>query len=133
MHYQLNRTMPGEYRSLQERSGNAVSDELTAVQALRNTAFMAGIYEEEELVAFGRIVGDEARFWLVCDVMVDRKLEGQGYEVLLLKELEDYIRTVVPRGGQVFAFVDRPYDELCRKFGFRYLDEDYQRAMVRRR
>lgn len=132
MRYQFNETMPADYASLQERSGNRVSDRLTIVQALRNTVFMVGIYEGEELAAYGRIVGDDARFYLICDVMVDRKLEGQGYDLLILKELEDFIRTAAAKNAQVLVFVDRPYDEVCRKFGFKYLDSDYQTAMVRR-
>ena len=135
MRSQFNETMPSDYRSLQERSRNPVSSPITAVQALRNTCFMIGILEgdaeQEELVAFGRVVGDEARYFLVCDVMVDERLEGQGYEVLILKELEDYIRVKATGEAQVLALVDRPYDEICRKLGFRYLDEDFRTAMVR--
>ncbi len=133
MRYQFNETMPAEYISLQERSGCRKSDPLTAVQALRNTSFMVGICEGEELVAFGRIVGDDASYYLVCDIMVDERLQArETYAKLILKELRDYVLTTAPAGGKVLAFVDRPYDELCRQFGFKYLDEDYQAAMVRR-
>lgn len=131
MEYRFNRSMPDDIISLSKRSGTRILSRISAVTALKNSLFTVGIYDGDVLVAFGRVCGDDALCFVVCDVMVDEAYREQHLEVQILKELDTYLRSVVTRESQVYVHVSRPYDEVCQRYGFKYLDGDYEVMMKR--
>ena len=127
-----NETLPRDFRSLQARSGNRVSSKLSAVGAIKNSIFTVGIYLDEELVAFGRVCGDYHLYFLICDIMLDKRLTNERYINLVVKELDDFLRLAATKDSQVIVEVDKPMDELFAKIGFKYFDEDYRLVMRRK-
>ena len=80
-------------------------------------------------MAFGRICGDGVLYYLVCDIMVAEEFRERHLEENLLRELGDYLREHRRRESRVMIRTDRTYAEVCRKHGFKYVDEDYEVIM----
>ena len=47
-------------------------------KALEGTLFLVSVYEDDELIGLGRIVGDGGVTFVVSDIMVDKKFQRRG-------------------------------------------------------
>ena len=74
----INRTLPTELIKLMNKCGERKRSPKTVIKALRDGLFMVGLYVNGELVAFGRVSGDGAMYFLITDVMVDPAYEAIG-------------------------------------------------------
>lgn len=128
MKYRYNETLPADFAVLAQKCGARIPLK-SAYEAIRNSLFTVGIFEEEQLVAFGRICGDGVLYYLVCDVMVAEEFRERYLEENILRELGDYLREHRRRESRVMIRTDRAYAEVCRKHGFKYVDEDYEVIM----
>ena len=63
------------------------------------------------------------------DIMVAEEFRERHLEENLLRELGDYLREHRRRESRVMIRTDRAYAEVCRKHGFKYVDEDYEVIM----
>ena len=131
MDIRLNCTMPIDLIRLMERCGKRKHDPKTLIRSMRDCLFMAGIYDEATLVAYGRVCGDGAMYFLICDFLVDPKYNETNLDMKIYKEIDDYLLTVVPNDGRVIALTDKKYERVFRAFGYQYMDRDYRTAMIR--
>lgn len=131
MEFRFNGTFPKDYASLLERSGNEPHDMLAITGAIKNSLFTAGIYEGEELIAFGRVTGDDALCYIICDIMVDERFKGRKLEAMVLKEIDDYIKSVGTKDSQTILIADKELGELARRFRYMYFDSDFYAIMKR--
>lgn len=131
MEIRFNRTLPKDYASLLERSGNDMHSMVSITGAIKNSLFTVGIYEGEELIAFGRVTGDDALCYIICDIMVDTVYEDKNYEAVVLKEIDDYFKAVRTKDSQAILIGDRKLGEIARRFKFMYFDSDFYAIMKR--
>lgn len=124
--------MPRDFVSLMLRSGNEPKTAIAATAAIRSSLFTVGIYQGDVLMAFGRVIGDDALYYIVCDVMVDRRYRDRNLEMHIAKEIDDYIRELSTKDSNVFVMADKPLDDVFRRFGFKYLDDDFRCVMTRK-
>lgn len=117
-----------EYNMLTESVGWGKREEKIVLEALKNTLFSLCVYNDEELVGYGRIIGDKTIFLYIQDVMVIPKYQGKNIGTNIMKELlkqisiykkiNPNIRTYLgaSKGKEAFyskfGFVVRPNDEL---------------------
>lgn len=127
----LNRTLPSEVISLMKKCGEKKHNPKTVVKALRDGLFMAGVYVDGELAAFGRVSGDGAIYFLITDFMVAPRFENLGLEMKLYKEIDDYLLTVAPNDCRVLALTNKRFEHIFQTFGYEYMDADYRTVMVR--
>lgn len=126
-----NRTMPRDYVKLMLKSGAKPCKAETAIGAIKNSVFTVGIYNGEELIAFGRICGDGFRFLVICDIMVDARYAGKKLELAIIKELDAFVKETVKPDTTVLAQVDAPLGRILTHLGYKYYDEDYSVVMKR--
>lgn len=129
MEVRINKTMPREYAMLAIKYGKNKHTAVATTGALRDSLMCVGIYDDKQLVAFARVIGDGFLYYIVCDIMVDPEYEGFNLEYKIMKEINDYFMTVRTRESVVLVLADRPLDELCMKFGYKYMDPDVQVVM----
>ena len=103
----------------------------TVIKALRDGLFMVGLYVNGELVAFGRVSGDGAMYFLITDVMVDPAYEDSGADMQLYKEIDDYLIAVAPNDSRILAMTNKKDESVFRTFGYEYMDPDYRTVMIR--
>jgi GNAT superfamily N-acetyltransferase len=82
-----------------------------------------GIYIEEEMVGFARIVTDNATMYWLCDVVVDEKHRGTG----LGKKLIESITNMEELKGMFGILATRNAHKLYEKYGFKKEPERFMR------
>ena len=132
LEFRQNQIMPRDYLDLRRRSGNGPCKEINAVGAIRDSLYTTGVYQDGELIAFARVCGDGFLHALVCDFMMDERYADDKLAALVVKDVEDYLRETIKSDTTVVVMVDSPYDKLFARFGYKYLDEDFELAMKRR-
>lgn len=117
-----------EYNYLTEAVGWGKRENFIVEEALNNTLFSLCVYDGDNLIGYGRIIGDKTIFLYIHDIMVIPEFQGQnigrGIMQELLKQIEKYklqnpnIRTYLGasknREGfyEKFGFVARPNEDL---------------------
>jgi len=131
MEIKYNRTLPIDYAKLMLRCNAAKHDAAVITGALRDSLFNVGLYDDGELIAFGRIVGDGHTYFLLCDILVDPDYTELGYEYMIMKELNDYILEYADSTSRIFVIAETPLDEQYLKLGYKYLDPDFEVIMTK--
>lgn len=127
--YYLEKTPTAEvFNYLTDAVGWGKREEKIVEEALKNTLYSLCVYNNDELIGYGRIIGDKTIFLYIHDVMVIPEYQGKGIGKLimevLLKQIDEYkkvnpdIRTYLGasknREGfyEKFGFVQRPNEHL---------------------
>ena len=117
-----------EFNNLTKAVGWGRREDFIVEEALKNTLYSLCVYDNDELIGYGRIIGDKTIFLYIHDVMVipsyqDKNI-GTGIMKELLKQIDEYkkvnpdIRIYLGASKnkegfyKKFGFVCRPNDEL---------------------
>lgn len=117
-----------EFNYLTNSVGWGTRENSIVAEALNNTLYSICVYNDDNIIGHGRIIGDKTIFLYIHDVMVVPEYQNQkigtGIMKHLLKQIEIYkkvnpnIRTYLgaSKGKETFyekfGFVARPNDEL---------------------
>lgn len=112
---------PEEYVDLRIRTGMGQKNLAATKTALENSLFIVCLWNNQELIGFGRIVGDQGLAYLVSDIMVDPRYQGQGYGKLIMKEIDEYLEKNSDETAYVCLIVNKPADQLYKQFRFEYV------------
>lgn len=119
-----------DYVSLRIRSGMGEKNIEKAHEALKNSLFSISLWEENQLIAFGRIVGDGAITYVVSDIMVDQNYQGLGYGKIIMENIDRYLNENTDKDSYVCLIANRPADRLYGQFKFEHV-EPYACGMKR--
>jgi len=98
----------------------------TTVKAIQNSICI-GIYLNEEMVGFARLVTDHATMYWLCDVIIDEQHRKKG----LGKKLIEIITGMEELNGMFGLLATRDAQGLYAKYGFQKVDgEKYMRKNV---
>jgi len=111
-----------EYISLRLKTKMGTKDLSKAEIALKNSLFVVSIYENDKLIGFGRIVGDEGITYVVSDIMVDPDYQGKGIGKTIMKEIDCYLEENTDEYAHVCLIANKPADKLYSQFGFEYVE-----------
>ena len=111
-----------EYISLRLKTKMGTKDLSKAEIALKNSLFVVSIYENDKLIGFGRIVGDEGITYVVSDIMVDPDYQGKGIGKIIMKEIDCYLEENTDQYAYVCLIANKPADKLYSQFGFEYVE-----------
>lgn len=119
---------PSEFNMLTEAVGWGKRDENVVKEALVNTLYSICAYDEEQLIGYGRIIGDKTIFLYIHDIMVVPEYQGKNIGTGIMqnllaqineyKKVNPYIRTYLGASKgkegfyEKFGFVSRPNEEL---------------------
>ena len=112
-----------DYVSLRIRSGMGNKDLERSRKAIANSLFTVSIYDEDKLIGFGRIVGDQGITYVVSDIMVDKSCQRKGYGDQIMKELNHYFEENTFEDSYICLIANSPADKLYHKYQFQYLPE----------
>lgn len=117
-----------EYLEIRAKVGWVALMPEQAEKALRNSLYVVGAYEDDCLVAMGRVVGDGAVICYIQDLIVVPEGQRKGLGSMVLKELISYVEMLTSRGTQMMlclmcakgreafyeqhGFIARPNDRL---------------------
>jgi ribosomal protein S18 acetylase RimI-like enzyme len=109
-----------EYINLRIEAGMSGKSLEGAQVGLKNSLFAVTIYDESELAAMGRIIGDGGAFFQIVDIAVKPAFQGRGLGKLIMKELMKYLDEHTYEGSYVSMIADDPANKLYEQFGFAY-------------
>jgi len=138
MRIEYNKPSAKDYIALRKESGMGEKNQERAAIALGNSLFTVSLYEDngENLIGFGRIVGDGGITYVISDVMVDLKFQRQGYGTIIMQEIDQYLSQNTYEDSYICLIANSPADKLYNKFKFSYLPDNKcgmlrdQRALV---
>lgn len=113
-----------DYVSLRMRSGMGNKDIQRSRVALNNSLFTVSIYENQKLIAFGRIVGDGGITYVVSDIMVDSDYQRKGLAEKIMNAIDDYFDKNTYEDSYICLIANHPADLLYKKHRFKYLDQN---------
>lgn len=131
MKININKTTPEEYIDLSVRSDLEEINIENVETALGNSLYTVGLYDEEKLVGFGRVCGDQSVQFVICDVMVDKGYKNKGIDFIIMKEINEYLSDAANKNSHIFIITDSSESKVFEKFGFKYLDGDFKVAMYK--
>ena len=119
---------PSEFNMLTEAVGWGKRDENVVKEALVNKLYSICAYDEEQLIGYGRIIGDKTIFLYIHDIMVVPEYQGKNIGTGIMqnllaqineyKKVNPYIRTYLGASKgkegfyEKFGFASRPNEEL---------------------
>lgn len=109
-----------DYINLRVETGMSGKSLEAAQVGLKNSLFVVTLYNESELVAMGRIIGDAGAFFQIVDIAVKPAFQGKGLGKLIMKELMEYLDEHTYEGSYVSLIADDPANKLYEQFGFTY-------------
>lgn len=119
-----------EYCDLRVSAGMSPKSIEAARKGLPHACFNITIYDNESLIAMGRVIGDGGTVFQIVDIAVDKGYQGRGYGRIIMEEIMTYIENVAEKGTYVSLMTDYPADKLYEKFGF-ISTEPYSKGMYK--
>ena len=117
-----------EFNNLTNSVGWGIREKNIIEEALKNTLYSLCVYDDNKLIGYGRIIGDNTIFLYIQDIMVIPEYQNKhiGTEIMnnLLKQINEYkkinpsIRTYLGASKgkesfyEKFGFISRPNEEL---------------------
>lgn len=120
-----------DYIDLRIRADMGGKDLARSTVALQNSLFTVCLYDNNLLVAFGRVVGDGGITYVVSDIMVDKAYRRKGYAERIMQQIDLYFAQHTHEDSYICLIANRPADELYHKHQFDDLPAD-KTGMLRR-
>ncbi len=107
-----------DFLRLREITGLTVYSEEAARAGLKGTVAAATIYQGDDVVGIGRLVGDGGCVFVICDIAVDPAHQGNGLGKAIMASLMDYVNRELKPKAYVMIIADIPANRLYEQFGF---------------
>ncbi|MEM9686737.1 MAG: GNAT family N-acetyltransferase [Bacteroidota bacterium] len=95
----------------------ALPDDMVS-KGLEHTLFGICVYVKDTVVGIGRVIGDGALYFYVQDVMVLPEFQGCGIGLLLMKEIEKYLKVHAAKNAFTGLMAADGVMDFYRKFGY---------------
>ncbi len=113
-----------DYIDLRLRAGMGGKDLERSRTALRRSLFVVSVYDDTQLIGFGRVAGDGGITYVVSDIMVDEAYRRRGIADRIMRAIDTYFDQNAHEDSYICLIANRPADALYRKHRFEYLPED---------
>lgn len=109
-----------EFNELYDAVGwGAYDDEITK-QALENTYYSVSIYDDNNIIGYGRIIGDTICFIYIHDIMVKPEYQGKKIGTMIMDKLLEKIKEIKEKNPdmRVYLGASKNREDFYKKFGF---------------
>lgn len=109
-----------EYLSLRQEVKMG-SRSLSGAQKGLGNALFSVVYrdEQQQLIAMGRVIGDDGLAYMVTDVVVKPDYQGQGLAKGIMAEIMGYLEREAAPEAYICLIADVPANQLYEQFGFK--------------
>jgi GNAT superfamily N-acetyltransferase len=107
-----------QFRDLRGAAGLSRFTEETARISLANYLHGEWLYEGDELVGMGRLIGDGGCFAQVTDMAVHPRLQGQGWGGRIMSRLMAWADANLPAQCYISLIADNGAEKLYARHGF---------------
>lgn len=83
-----------EFNELYDAVGWGSYDDSISTKALQNTFYSVSIYDNDNIIGYGRIIGDSIVFLYIHDIMVKPEYQNKGIGKIIMNKLLEKINEV---------------------------------------
>ena len=109
-----------EFNYLYDIVGWGAHEESVSKKALGHNIYSVSVYDNDEIIGYGRLIGDETIFLYIHDIMVDPKYQNKkiGTEIMnrLLNKINE-LKKINP-SLRVYLGASKNREDFYKKFGF---------------
>ena len=109
-----------QFNMLTDSVGWGTRDEAVVEKALANSLYCIGAFDDNKLIGFARIIGDETIFLYIQDVMVMPEYQGQKVGTAIMEKLIEKINQYkeVNKGIRTYLGASAGKEDFYKLFGF---------------
>ena len=122
-----------EFNLLYDAVGWGAYDEKITQKALDNTFYSVSVYDDNNIVGYGRIIGDTICFLYIQDIMVKPEYQGNKIGTMIMNKLLEKINEIKQENPdlRVYLGASKNREEFYEKFGFiKRIDADLGYGMI---
>lgn len=86
--------------------------------ALVNSLYSVSVYEKNQMIGFGRVVGDGRLCFYIQDIMVDPEVQGQGVGSKIMNHIIAYIHNNAANGAYIGLMSKKGKESFYERYGF---------------
>lgn len=109
-----------QYIELRAAVGWDTVDIETATRGINNSTYCVCVECEDNLVGFGRVVGDGATVFYIHDIIVSPKYQKQKIGMKIMEKIMEYIHMNYSDKAFIGLVAREDLDSFYSKFGFSY-------------
>ena len=116
-----NKISVDNFNYLTDKVGWGVRDTKIVEEALNNTLYSVSIYDDENIIGYGRIIGDKTIFLYIQDIMVIPEYQGKKIGTKIMETLLDKIieyKAVNPN-IRTYLGASKGKEQFYERFGFK--------------
>lgn len=83
-----------EFNELYDAVGWGSYEDSISTKALQNTFYSVSIYDNDNIIGYGRIIGDSVVFLYIHDIMVKPEYQNKGIGKIIMNKLLEKINEV---------------------------------------
>ena len=109
-----------EFNVLYDNVGWGCYDDKVSEVALDNTLYSVSVYDNDEIIGYGRLIGDGACFIYIHDIMVRVDYQGKKIGTLIMNKLMDKVKSYKKFNPYVRVYLgaSKNREGFYEKFGF---------------
>ena len=120
-----------EYNELRTLAGWPTYEALVVKTALENSLFSVCVEADKTIVGMGRVVGDNAIYLHIQDVIVHADFQRQGIGKLIMDALLKYTEEVAGRNTNIGLMCSKGREDFYKEFGFKIRpSEEFGAGMI---
>lgn len=116
---------PSAYIKIRKECGFGKVSLKQSETCLDNSLFLVSIYDSENLIGFGRVVGDGVLCFYIADVLVSPKMARKGIGKTIMKELMAYLRETANPLSTIALLATPDKEYFYSKHGFEVCPNKY--------
>ena len=109
-----------EFNYLYDAVGQESYDEKISEKALENTIYSVSVYEDNKIIGYGRLIGDEICFLYIHDVMVIPKYQNKKIGTQIMDKLLEKVNQIKLENPYVRVYLgaSKGKEKFYERFGF---------------
>lgn len=121
MQYEIVERIPtvSEYQFLRTSVGWHNHSDIVVERSLQNSLYSVCAISVDEVVGFGRLVGDGYLYFYLQDMMVLPSYQGRGIGYQIVKKIHDYVISIAQPGAFFGLMAAEGASSMYEQFGFK--------------
>ncbi len=109
-----------EFNLLYDLVGWDSYDKKISQKALNNTFYSISIYDDEQIIGYGRLIGDGICFMYIHDVMVKPEYQNKKIGTMIMNKLIEKIELIKKENSDIRVYLgaSKGKEGFYEKFGF---------------
>ena len=122
-----------EFNLLYDSVGWGAYDKTISKRALDNTFYSVSVYDDDNIVGYGRLIGDTICFMYIQDIMVKPEFQNKKIGTLIMNKLLEKINELKKENPNIRVYLgaSKNKEAFYERFGFvKRIDENLGYGMI---